>query len=121
MSATVRPFTTFAPVPMAGMRPHKRFAIPCLVDPKRPAAEFLAIKVGNGTIRIFHVNKSKTARAVTLAVCDDLQGTHGADFLEMKFEVRFDCVMGKVADKNFLDHESLLIPFSKTIKACPQP
>jgi hypothetical protein len=112
MSAAIRPFapfTAFAPVTMAGMRPDKRVAIPCLVDPKRPAAEFLAIKIGNGTIRIFHVYKSKTARAMPLAVRDDFQGTHGADFLEMKFEVRLGCVMGKVADKNFLDHESLLI------------
>jgi TPP-dependent trihydroxycyclohexane-1,2-dione (THcHDO) dehydratase len=113
MSAAIRPFTAFAPVPMAGMRPDKCVAIPRLVDRKRPAAEFLAVKIRNGAIRIFHVHKTKTAGAVTLAVCDDLQGTHGADFLKMKFEVRFGCVMGKVADKYFLDHSLSLFRFQK--------
>ena len=80
----------------------KCFAVPCLVYPQRPASEFLTVKVGNCPIRIFHVHKTKTARAMALAVRDDLQGANGTDFFEMKFEVRFGRVMGKVAHKDFL-------------------
>jgi hypothetical protein len=50
---------------------------------------------------------------MALAMRDDLYGSHGADFFEMQFEVRFRRVVGKVAHKNFLDHDSLLITFSK--------
>jgi len=102
------------------MRPGKRFAVPGLVYPQGPAAEFLAVEIGNRSIRILHVHKPEAAGSVTFAMGNNFDRTNGADFFEMKLDISFSRIMGKVAHKNFLYHDTLLRASKGNKKACPQ-
>jgi hypothetical protein len=105
-------------VSVAGVRTGKCFTVPGLVHPKRPAAEFLTVKIGNRGIGVFHVDKSETTRTVPFSVRDYFSGPNASDRLKEILQGGFGGIMGKVAYKHLFYHKSLLITVFSTIKAC---
>jgi hypothetical protein len=85
-----------------------RFAVPRLIDPQGPAAQFLAVKIGNHLVGIVHLHEPETARAVSFAVGYYFGGTDAPEFFKMLLELGFGRVMGKVAYKDFFYQEFLL-------------
>jgi hypothetical protein len=105
--AALSPAATFPPAVVVPLG-RRRFTVPRFIDPQGPAAEFLAVKIGNHLVGIVHLHEPETARAVPLAVGYYFGGTDAPDLFEMLLKLGFGRVVGKVAYKDFFYQEFLL-------------
>ncbi len=109
--------------PAFAVRPlvREKLAVPRLVYPKRPAPEFLAVKLRDRIFRVFHFNESETARAVPFAVRDDFCGADASELLKMFLELFFCGIVRKVAHKDFFYQKFLLLKVDKVLQGFSAP
>jgi hypothetical protein len=91
----------------------KRLAVPGLVHAKRPAAEFFAVELRYRVLRVFHVDKAETARAMAPTVGDDFCGANGAMLLEMLLELVLSGIVRKIAYEDLFYQDFLLLWLTK--------
>ncbi len=97
----------------------QRLAVPSLIYTQGTSAEVLAVKLGNGILSVFHVDKTEATRPVAFAVGYDFRRAHRAQTSKIFFQLVFGGIERKVTHKDFFYQKLLLTVLDKRLLRGP--